>query len=128
MKPDPIHQHLQSLPDAPLPGAVLPRLLQRQKRRLVIRRLLAGTGMAAIALVIGLTLPGLRSPTPVAPHAIAAPAGAPHASLQAVDRALQTAYRFKAPDDELAALWNLRDQLLAHHFEPNATTNFGETP
>ena len=127
MMNDPIRQQLESLPDAPLPEAVLPRLLRAQQRRVMVRRLATGTGIAAsLALAIGLASHGLRSP--VAPTTPPSGTSASLAGLRAVDRALQAAYSGKASDEELAALWELRSRLLADNTRPTSPPITGKLP
>lgn len=110
MKTDPIQEHLRALPDAPLPETLWPRLQQRQRER-VIRRRRAATGAGLVAVVLGVAL-SLSSMTPL--HVpFPNPANPPVARLQAVDRALQTAYANGASDEELAPLWDMRERLLS---------------
>lgn len=110
MKTDPILDHLRSLPDAPLPDTLWPRLQQRQRTRVARQRRAFGAGLCAVTLGLTLSLmsvappPSSRSPQP----------GAPIAHLQAVDRALQAAYANGASDDELSPLWDIRERLLSH--------------
>lgn len=109
MNPDPIHEQLQSLPDLPPPDSLWPRLAQRQRR--IRQRQQAGTVLAAAAAFAGVLFFALPhadlSQQPVPALARTTPA----TRLQAVDHALQAAYARGASDDELAPLWDIRQQL-----------------
>lgn len=118
----PLHDRLQQLPDAPLPGDLWPRVNAARGRHLRHRRL--GFAAAIVAAVAAVSLPWLLLPdstTAPAPATIAkaapamrqAPSIDTTAQLRALDRALQAGYERNASDAELAPLWAARARLLA---------------
>jgi hypothetical protein len=116
MKTDPLREQLLSLPDLPPPDTLWPKLRRLQRQRVVRRRFLAGSGLAALGLSVGLLLSGNLPPHPVdrgASQAQATRRPDPDGRLQAVDRALQAAYARDASDAELAPLWDIRHRLAA---------------
>lgn len=112
-EPDPqrLRRQLRALPD-PLPPASLEvRLRTSQARR---SHVLRGCGMAiALCLVAMLAMP--ERGRPGGTDALPAPTVAHDTTrlqLQAIDRALQTAYARGASDAEVAPLWEARTQLM----------------
>ena len=115
MKADPLREQLRSLPDLPPPDALWSKLQNRQRQRTTRHRLLIGTGLATCALAAGVLFsvkPPVSLPTPLPDmHTSADLAAEPVRNLKAVDHALQVAYARGASDEELAPLWNIRQQL-----------------
>ncbi|MCB1567651.1 MAG: hypothetical protein KDI69_02380 [Xanthomonadales bacterium] len=113
MKTNDIRDLLETLPDAPLPDTLLPRLQQRHRRRRALNRVQA----VAAVLVVGFglwTLIPRDVPLQVRTPAVIAQNLASPAEIEVVDRALQAAYAEGASNDELAPLWALRGRLIAN--------------
>lgn len=121
MTPDPVRQHLQSLPEPPLSDELWLRLSARHQRRANHRRVLRG---AALALVLGVgafwlapwTPSGESGPSRTHP----ATTTSPDTSVQAIDRALQAAYARGASDEEVAPLWEIRQRMIVE--QPASST------
>lgn len=118
MNDDPLRTMLASLPEPPLPPDLWPAIERARQRRQTRLRVAAAT-LGSLALAALLAWP-VNQPTfaPAPPEAsrssttlVATPAPGP--ALQAIDRALQTAYARGASDDEVAPLWRMRGQLSA---------------
>ncbi len=133
--PEPDHErlrrYLQALPEPLPPGSLENRLRASQARRSRVLR--TGASALALALVAIVALPGHRGPqvetqaiasgtdtVAVAPDAIHDAGDAAHMKLQAIDRALQTAYGRGASDAELAPLWEARSRLVRDLTPSNA--------
>jgi len=116
-----IHEQLRALPEPELPAAIWQRVDSRRRQR--IRRRKMGAGIAALAMVAVMTVT-LLSPITTAPERDPhlSLAGQPRASsmrdvheqLEALDRALQTAYDRGASDAEIAPMWVARNALLGN--------------
>lgn len=114
-----MHESLRALPEPGLPPAIWQRLQSRRRQQ--IRRRKMGAGLAALAMVAVMAVP-LLSPITTAPERDphlslfeqphASGAGDVHEQLEAVDRALQTAYDRGASDAEIAPMWVARNALL----------------
>ncbi len=112
-EPDPqrLRRHLQALPDPVPPATLEARLLAAQGRR--SRLLRTGATVVALCMVVLVAMPDPgRLPGPDAPARQQAARETTRLKLQAIDRALQTAYARGASDDELAPLWEARTQLM----------------
>lgn len=113
---------LASLPDAPLPDALWPRVARARNRQLARRRL--ALGGAAAAVFAALVLPTGLVERDVVPGTDARMATAsstlPRATtgfdasarLRSLDRELQAAYRRGSGTAEIAQLWEARSALL----------------
>ncbi|MBB1060257.1 hypothetical protein [Marilutibacter spongiae] len=137
--PEPDHErlrrHLQALPEPLPPASLESRLRASQARRSRVLRI--GASVLALGLVAVIALPGYdgsrldgatdASTTRIAAagHGAGRAAGdATHLKLQAIDRALQTAYARGASDAEVAPLWEARSRLV-HDLAPSGGANGG---
>lgn len=117
--------YLEGLADAPLPDGLWTRVAAARRRRMAARLGVAASCVAGVAAVdFALVQPG--GPVPqggLAPgFAVAEPNGALlpatvdekeiYLSVQAIDRALQVAYNRQATDEEVAPLWEARQDLM----------------
>ncbi len=119
-----IREHLNALPEVPLPETLWQRVEGRRRSRLVRNRLAAS--VTTFALIGGLSFKLL---VPTVEHdgvendqeeaqQVATTSSVPgqvdaQADIRAIDHALQTAYDRGATDAEVAPIWAAREALLA---------------
>ena len=118
--PDQLQRLLESMPEAPVPDSLWPRVREQRRRQLRRRRIgtgLASTALAALLLVSAWPDRPTRSPGPAAHPPVLAVHGTDE-RVRALDQALQTAYERGASDDEVAPLWEARRALLVQHHAP----------
>ncbi|MGY0632825.1 hypothetical protein [Luteimonas sp. A478] len=117
--------YLAGLEDAPLPDDLRVRVAAARRRRLAARLgVAASCSVAVAAFAFALVQPEgmLRQETLSPGLAVEAPADVSPAaivdekeiyrSVQAIDRALQVAYDRQATDEEVAPLWEARQDLM----------------
>ena len=104
--------YLHGLPDSEPPAELWSRLQQaRSARRAPSWRWMAvAAAVVASALVVA-SLPDLERADPVIATVVPA---AIDPALQQLDLELSLAYARQADEDEIAALWQTRERLLAH--------------
>ena len=108
--------YLQALPDAEPTDELWSRLqLARSARRATPWRWMAVAAAVVVSALVVATLPDAERTTPVL--AAAAPATIDPA-LQQLDVELGLAYARLADEEEIAALWQTRERLLARTGEP----------
>ena len=118
--PEQLQRLLESMPEAPVPDSLWPRVREQRRRQLRRRRIgtgLASTALAALLLVSAWPDRPTRSPGPAAQPPVLAGHGTDE-RVRALDQALQTAYERGASDDEVAPLWEARRALLVQHHAP----------
>ena len=119
-----IREHLNALPEAPLPVALWQRVEGRRRARLVRNRLAASVTAFALVGVLSfkLLLPtvehdgiekGQEKAQQVATTSLVPGQVDAQADIRAIDHALQAAYDRGATDAEVAPIWAAREALLA---------------
>jgi ferric-dicitrate binding protein FerR (iron transport regulator) len=116
--PDDIRRMLASAPESPPSPALWARVVAGRRRQIRRRRIAAGVAGAAVMMAFALLLPWAGPASDPAEDQMASVVTMPGnpdvaADVRAIDHALQVAYRRGASDDELAPLWNTRQQILA---------------
>jgi hypothetical protein len=111
-----MREHLDALPDVPLPESLWQRV-DAQRRKKILRRKL-GMSAATLALVGVLAIPSSFDSHVDGRYEVAAVPSVSlqpdiQADVQAIDYALQAAYDRGASDAEIAPMWVARDTLLA---------------